>query len=147
MGLALAFQNTTTRDWSNSELQLLRQVATQIGIALSQADNIEQLQAKHLELDNLARQEHSLSKVFAKISRAFDLDALFKAATQEVRKLLEIERVVIYQFRDNYFGGDFIAEAELGGFPKLVGSAWEDSYLHEHQGGRFRNNPECQLRL
>ncbi len=139
-GLLSAFQNTSTRHWSESEVQLLRQVATQIGVAIEQADNSEQLEAKNLVLDRLAKQERSLNRVINKIRQPFDIEAVFKTATQEVRSLLDIERVVIYQFRDNYGGGDFIAESELAGFPKLVGSGWEDSYLHDNQGGRFRNN-------
>ncbi|MDJ0590564.1 MAG: GAF domain-containing protein [Pleurocapsa sp. MO_226.B13] len=137
-GLLSAFQNTSTRDWLESEVELLRRVAAQIGIALSQAEILEEIQDRNLKLDRLARQEQSLNKVFNKINQSLDLDALFKSVSQEVRKLLGIERVVIYQFHDHYLGGDFIAESELAGFPKLVGSGWEDSYLQEHQGGRFR---------
>ena len=143
-GLLSAFQNTSTRHWENSEVQLLKRVAAQIGLALAQADNIDLLQAKNLELDRLAKQEQALIRVFDKIRRPFDIEGLFKSATQEVRKLLDIERVVIYQFRDqSYSRGDFIAEAELAGFPKLVGSGWEDSYLHENRGGRFRHDPNA----
>ena len=143
-GLLAAYQNTRARTWTEAEIELLQRVASQIGLALEQDDNLEQIKAKNLELDKLAKQEQTLIRVFDKIRQPFNIDGLFKTATQEVRKLLNIERVVIYKFRDeSYSGGDFIAEAELAGFPKLVGSGWEDSYLHDHQGGRFRQNPNA----
>jgi methyl-accepting chemotaxis protein PixJ len=91
------------------------------------------------QLSKIADQERSAARVIDKIRQTSDIDTIFKTATLEVRKFLDVERVTIYKFRDDYFG-DFVTESESGGWPKLVGSGWEDPYLHEHQGGRFRNN-------
>jgi methyl-accepting chemotaxis protein PixJ len=138
-GLLSAFQNTSVRHWLVPEVELLRRVAAQIGIALEQADNSEQLKAKNAELEILARQEQALNRVVDKIRQTLDLETIFQTATQEVRKLLGVERVTIYKFRQDYFG-DFVGEAELPGYPKFVGQGWEDPYLQENQGGRFRND-------
>lgn len=131
-GLLAAYQNSGPREWDVEEIRFLNQIGIQLGIALQNAENTEQLM-KTIE------REQALNRVIARIRQSTDLNTIFNTTTQEVRRLLGIERVTIYRFREDYFG-DFVSESEAGGFPKLVGSGWEDSYLNEHQGGRFREN-------
>ncbi len=138
-GLLSAFQHTGPRHWEEGEVRLLVQIGTQLGVALQQAEYLQQIQAQTKQKTLEAERERSLAKVIDKIRQTFDINKIFETTTLEVRKLLNVERVTIYKFRDDYFG-DFIYESEAGGFPKLVGSDWEDPYLQEHQGGRFRNN-------
>ncbi|TVQ22778.1 MAG: GAF domain-containing protein [Leptolyngbya sp. DLM2.Bin15] len=131
-GLLSAFQNTGTRHWTENDVKLMMQVASQMGIAIQQAEATEKLKIAF-------EQEQALNRVIARIRQSSDLDSIFSTTTQEVRRLLGIERVTIYKFRNDFFG-DFINESDAGGFPKLAGSGWEDPYLNEHQGGRFRDN-------
>ncbi|WP_422614625.1 GAF domain-containing protein, partial [Aetokthonos hydrillicola] len=62
-------------------------------------------------------------------------------ATQEVRQLLECDRVAVYRFNPDW-SGEFVAESVARGWVQLVGSdiktVWEDTYLQENQGGRYR---------
>ncbi len=138
-GLLSAFQHSGVRHWEEYEVNLLKQVAGQVGVALQQAEYLSQIQTQSEQRAKEAQLERSLAKVVDRIRQTFDLDKIFETTTQEVRKLLNVERVTIYKFRSDYFG-DFVCESETGGWPKLVGSGWEDPYLNEHQGGRFRNN-------
>jgi methyl-accepting chemotaxis protein PixJ len=108
-------------------------------LALKQAEYLQQLQEQSTQMAKTAERERAVAKVIDKVRQSSDIDTIFKTTTQEVRKLLGVERLTIYKFRPDYFG-DFLVESESGDWPKLVGSAWEDPYLHEHQGGRFRNN-------
>lgn len=138
-GLLSAFQNTGPRCWDEAEIHLLMKIANQLGIALQQTEFVDAMQLKTLELQQVIDREQALARVVNRIRNTLDVDAIFKAATQEVRSLLNIERVTIYQFRPDFFG-DFIAESVTGGYPSLSGSGWEDPYVGEHQGGRFRQN-------
>jgi len=138
-GLLSAFQNSEPRHWEESEVQLLTQIGSQLGVALQQSEYLEQARKQSLEEAKIAERERAVSRVISKLRASLDIDTIFTTTTQEVRVLLNIERVTIYKFRDDYFG-DFVTESESGGWPKLVGSGWEDPYLNEHQGGRFRNN-------
>jgi len=138
-GLLSAFQNTGTRHWEEGEVQLLKQIANQLGVALQQAEYVNQIQRQSEKQAKEAERERALAKVVDKIRQPFDINKVFETTTQEVRRLLNVERVTIYKFREDYFG-DFICESESGGFPKLVGSGWEDPYLNEHHGGCFRDN-------
>jgi methyl-accepting chemotaxis protein PixJ len=138
-GLLAAYQNSSSRNWEEAEVNLMTQIGGQLGVALQQAEYLQQLQEQSTQLTKAAELERATAKVIDKIRNTSNIDAIFKATTQDVRKLLDVERITIYKFRPDYFG-DFLVESESGGWPKLVGSAWEDPYLQEHQGGRFRNN-------
>ena len=140
-GLLSAFQNTGPRQWEEAEVQVLMRIANQLGFALQQAESVDQAQTKALQLQKGIEREQALARVVNRIRNTLDIDTIFKAATQEVRSLLNVERVTIYKFRPDFFG-DFVAESVTGGYPSLTGSGWEDPYISEHQGGRFRqNNP------
>ncbi|HEY9628548.1 MAG TPA: GAF domain-containing protein [Coleofasciculaceae cyanobacterium] len=138
-GLLSAFQNTGARQWEASEINLLMQIANQLGVALQQAEYVEEMQAKTLQMQKAIDREQALARVVNRIRNTLDIESIFKAATQEVRSLLNVERVTIYKFRPDFFG-DFAAESVTGGYPSLTGSGWEDPYIGEHQGGRFRQN-------
>ena len=138
-GLLAAYQNTSARTWTEEEIGLLHRVSAQIGLALEQEENLEQIKIRTQELETLAKQEQALNQVVDKIRQTLDLETIFQTATQEVRKLLNIERVTIYKFDEEYFG-EFVGEAELPGYPKFVGERWDDPYLNEHRGGMFRED-------
>ena len=138
-GLLSAFQHSSPRHWDENEVKVLTQISAQLGVGLQQAEYLKQIQTQSEQQAKEAQAERALAKVIDKIRQTFDIDKIFETTTQEVRKLLNIERVTIYKFREDYFG-DFVCESETGGWPKLVGSGWEDPYLKDHQGGRFRNN-------
>jgi methyl-accepting chemotaxis protein PixJ len=109
------------------------------GLALQQAEYLEKLQDQTQQMGKEAERERAIARVIDKIRQSSDMDTIFRVAAQEVRRLLDVERITIYKFRPDYFG-DFLVESETGGWPKLVGSGWEDPYLQENEGGRFRNN-------
>ncbi|WP_258001366.1 GAF domain-containing protein [Fischerella thermalis] len=131
-GLLCAYQHSDSRHWLEDEIKLLTQFSSHLGVALQQIELLE-------EKRKTAKYQQSLPTLIQKINSASYIDRACETAVQEVRQLLDVERVAIYKFRPDYFG-DFIFESESGGGPKLVGSAWEDTYLQEHRGGRFRNN-------
>ncbi|MGB3240672.1 MAG: GAF domain-containing protein [Geitlerinemataceae cyanobacterium] len=156
-GLLAAFQNSGARHWQETEVNFLVQIGGQLGVAIQQAELLgqaqkrsdrlqttleAQLQKRSQELAREAERERALAQVIDKIRQTLDLDTIFQTAATEVRQLLSVERVTIYQFREDYFG-EFIFESAVARFPKLVGQVWEDPYLQEHQGGRLQENEPC----
>jgi PAS domain S-box-containing protein len=150
-GLLCIHQCSGPRDWQEDEIEFVNQIAVHLGIAIQQAELLEkaerrstalqttleyQLRKRTEELVQEAERERAISRTIDKIRQTLDLNIIFQTAATEVQKLLNIDRITIYQFRDDYFG-DFIFESESDEWPKLVGSGWEDPYLNEHQGGRF----------
>lgn len=80
--------------------------------------------------------------IVAHIRHPFNLDDILTVTTQEVRQILKADRVAIYRFNPDW-SGDFITEAVVPGWVKLVGPdiepRWADTYLQESQGGRYRH--------
>jgi methyl-accepting chemotaxis protein PixJ len=56
-GLLLTYQNTTPRNWEEGEVNLLIQVATQLGIVLQQSEYLEQLEVQSQQLSEAAKRE------------------------------------------------------------------------------------------
>lgn len=129
-GLIVVQQCAYPRPWIETELTLLYRVVTELRLGLQ---STELRQAKQ----QTERYDQELPAIISQIADASYLENACQTAVQEVRRLLDVERVAIYKFRPNYFG-DFVYESESGGWPPLVGSAWEDTYLKENQGGCFR---------
>lgn len=138
-GLLVVQQCSTSRQWQQAEISLLYQITTELTVALQSVEFRAQMQKQAQQLAQEAKREREAAKVIEKIRQTSDIEIIFKTTTQEVRKLLGVERLTIYKFRPDYFG-DFVVESASEDWPKLVGSGWEDPYLNEHQGGRFRNN-------
>ncbi len=139
-GLLAAYQNSGTREWQSWEISLLSQIAKQAGIAVSQAEYIQQAQQKSHQLAQIAEQEKALTKVINRIRQSLDLDAIFRNTTKEVRQLLQCDRVSVYRFNPDW-SGVYIGESVAPGWTHLVGkdikTVWEDTHLQETQGGRY----------
>ncbi|WP_375500214.1 GAF domain-containing protein [uncultured Nostoc sp.] len=142
-GLLATYQHTGPRQWKASEVNFLSQIAGQMGVALQQADLLTQTRQQTLNLQQAAEQQRVLFEVVAKVRESLDLDAIFQTTTQEICKSLQADRVAVYRFHADW-SGEYIAEFVVDGWVKLVSSdtntVWQDSYLQETQGGRYRHN-------
>lgn len=111
----------------------------------SVSDLRTQLDEKNLQIQQLHEQERALFRVISKIRASLELETIFRTATKETCKLLRIERIAVYRFYENW-GGEFINDFEFAepGWDDVEtlgkNTVWNDSYLQEHQGGRYRNN-------
>lgn len=114
-----------------------------MGVALQQADLLTQTRQQALNLQQAAEQQRVLFEVVAKVRESLDLDAIFQTTTQEICKSLQADRVAVYRFQADW-SGEYIAEFVGDGWVKLVNdhinTVWQDSYLQETQGGRYRHN-------
>ncbi len=142
-GLLATYQHTGPRQWKASEVNFLSQIAAQMGVALQQADLLTQTRQQTLDLQQAAEQQRVLFEVVAKVRESLDLDAIFQTTTQEICKSLQADRVAVYRFQADW-SGEYIAEFVGDNWLKLVGldtkTVWQDSYLQETQGGRYRHN-------
>lgn len=147
-GLLAVYQNSASRHWEESEVNLLTQIGAQLGVALLQSESLKQLQQKSEKLSLTAQRQQTLTKVIDKIRQSLDVNTIFKVTTQEMRQLLNCDRVSVYQFQPDW-SGIFVAEAVGAGWTKWVGpdmvTVWEDSHLQETQGGRYRKNEKFSV--
>ncbi|MBW4554932.1 MAG: GAF domain-containing protein [Trichormus sp. ATA11-4-KO1] len=146
-GLLVAYQNSQSRYWQDEEINLLAQVGVQLGVALRQAESLQQVQMQAEKLAQAAERERkatqrekTLAATVEKIRQSLDIDTIFKATTQEVQRLLEVDRVTIYRFNPDW-SGDFVAESlaqNLTSVQELL-PVIADDYLQKTQGADFAN--------
>ncbi|MHC5777198.1 GAF domain-containing protein [Nostoc sp.] len=142
-GLLATYQHTGSRQWKASEVNFLSQIAAQMGVAVQQADLLTQTRQQALDLEQAAEQQRALFEVVAKVRESLNLDAIFQTTTQEICKSLQVDRVAVYQFHADW-SGEYIAEFVGDSWVKVVSddrkTVWQDSYLQQTQGGRYRHN-------
>ncbi len=133
LGLMIAHQCDSPRAWQQSEIDLFAQLATQIGIALEQANLLDQIKVFSIE----QRQQKEALQLFTNIAlgiRQFlNLEDIFKAAVEEVRQGLKAERVVICRFKSNW-NTAVIAESVARGWTQALGVEIEDTCWKDRGG-------------
>lgn len=110
-------------------------------------DQLEaQIKARQQEIQDQEAQQQSLYRVISKIRASLNLDAIFRTTTKETCKLLQVDRIAVYRF-DQDWGGAFIHNFEFAepGWDEVweQKTVWNDTYLQEHQGGRYARNETC----
>ncbi|NJR61186.1 MAG: PAS domain S-box protein [Cyanobacteria bacterium CRU_2_1] len=124
---------------------------------------------KHFEntFKKVAERERATAYVIQQMRQSLNLETIFRATTQELRRAIECDRVIVYRFNSDW-SGEVIAEAVASGWISLLveqnqQSAWtqrslehercivkrlgadnlvEDTYLKETQGGQYRKGIE-----
>lgn len=142
--------------WTASNIQLLQSLSSHFAAAILhhqihwhlQAINTgleHQVQERTAKLQQSAEQQQSLLEVVTKIRESLTSETIFRTTTQEVCHLLNVERVAVYRFDENW-GGAFIHDFEST-IPEWQSTlrlgenmVWDDTYLQITQGGRYRNN-------
>ena len=90
---------------------------------------------------NLAR-ERTLAQLSERMRQTLDLETIFRTTTEEVRTILNCDRVALYQFHPDW-SGKFVFESVAKGWLPLVGvepTVIENTYLQETAGGRYSNH-------
>ncbi|MCC5597849.1 GAF domain-containing sensor histidine kinase [Nostoc favosum] len=140
-GLLAVYQNAKSRDWQKDEVYLLTQVGTQLGVALQQAEFIQQMQIQAAEISKAADRQRALANTVEKIRQSLDIETIFKTTTQEVRRLLEVERVAIYRFYPDW-SGEFVADSIVDSWTPVVKPqpVTEGVLVQGKQTGKYARN-------
>ena len=144
------------QSWESKDVSLAQRVGECFAAAVKQyhlyqrvqilnQSLVRQVEIRTMELEHsnrMVQQQQALARILAKLQKATDITSVFRSATDEVRQLLGVDRVAIYQFNEDW-GGGFIQEYDSvsPGWRHLIlagRSDWNDSYLQESQGGRYR---------
>ncbi|MGB7440375.1 MAG: GAF domain-containing protein [Coleofasciculaceae cyanobacterium] len=161
-GLLCIHQCSGPRQWQESEIEFIKQIAIHLGVALQQAEYVGKLQKQSDYLSKAVAQavgrEKAVAAIIDKIRRSLDINTIFRTATQEMRQLVQADRVVIYRFNPDW-SGEFVVESKAEGWNSLVQTQWSvpelrqnisecsfkyvanpplgDTYLQETAGGEF----------
>ena len=103
------------------------------------AKNCQTILARNLDY------QKALARILNKVRNSVSLEGLCATTSQDIARLLNVERVVPYQFADDW-SGEFINEYGYAKAPwdslESFGHnrVWEDTHLQETQGGRYRKH-------
>ncbi|MGB3508085.1 MAG: GAF domain-containing protein [Microcoleaceae cyanobacterium] len=133
MGLLIAHQCTGPRAWTELEMDLIRQVAVQVGYALDQAFLLQKQQA-------IAKQARFLNEIGSKLRRSQSSEDVFDTIVEEARSALKADRVLLYQF-DAHWIGTVVAESVEQPWPKALGKkiadpCFKENYVKPYLRGR-----------
>jgi GAF domain-containing protein len=140
-GLFAVFQNSAPRTWQDDEIYLLTQISVQLGVALQQAEYYQQAKAQAAQLEKAAERQRALATTVDKIRQSLDIESIFQATTQEVRRLLNVERVAIYRFYPDW-SGEFVADSIIDGWTPVgkTQSTIEKAFLEAAKIGKYPRN-------
>jgi methyl-accepting chemotaxis protein PixJ len=142
LGLLIAHQCSAPRIWQQTEIRWFAQIAMQVGFAIDNARLIANKISLQQQNDNEARWTEFFTDATQYIRASLKEKDVLEAATREVRRFLECDRVVVYSLEADTMGV-VIAESVAPGWPKALGRTivdpcFEAKYLEKYQNGRIR---------
>ncbi|PSB19801.1 methyl-accepting chemotaxis protein [filamentous cyanobacterium CCP2] len=133
IGLLCAHQCSRPRSWEVDEIELMRQIAVQVGYALAQAKLLEQQEFT-------AERERRLNKIIFHMRESLEREKVFRSVVRDVREVMNTERVIIFLFNDQW-QGEIVAESVQPGYPVAMGAqiadpCFADKYVEQYRQGR-----------
>jgi len=140
-GLICIHQCQETRNWQEFEIKFIQIVADYLMFAVQKAEYSQKLELQNVQLLHAARREEIINRIVNKIRSPLKIESVFQIATQEIREIIKADRVAIFRFHEDW-SGNFVAESYAEGCIPLVGvqPVIKDTYIQEHQGGRYADN-------
>jgi PAS domain S-box-containing protein len=83
------------------------------------------------------QQQQLLAEISLRIRQCLCLEEILQIAVQEIRKLFQVDRVIVYQF-DSQMNGTVVAESVLSQWKPLLRSQIEDTCFQEISGKAYR---------
>ena len=135
LGLLIAHQCSASRYWQDWEVKLFTQVAQQISFALGRARLVEKLADE-------SKQNKLIADISRQIRSSLVEENVLNTAVTEVRRVLECDRVMVYNFNANWYG-TVVAESIVPGLPKALWREVKDpcfieGYVEKYQAGRIQ---------
>ncbi len=136
-GLLCVHQCSAPREWQPDEVELTRQLANQLAIAIQQADLYQQVQSELLirqqaeaKLANQLAQQQALANITERIRQSLNLEEILAIVTQHVKAIMQCDRVIVFRvFHDapSYI----IEEAVSSDLPSIKNRQWEEETWSE----------------
>ncbi len=144
-GMLAVHQCSQTRDWKSDDIEFVKRIAEQFAVALQQAEVVEQVRIQSAKAIAATEREKTVNQTIERIRQSLDLETIFKSTVREVRRLLQSDRVAVYQFdlASGYQTGKFIVDDVKTGFRSIVGmtmhdNCFSDRYISSYTQGRIQ---------
>jgi GAF domain-containing protein len=141
--------------WTETDVELVQRLGNQFATAIQQYAMHQQVQAfntqleaqvaeRTAELQLTGEQQAILLRVVTKIRESLDLEHIFKTTVTEVRRFLQVDRVIVFRLdpTSNFDAGQVVAEAVVPPFVATLGRVVHDhcfgeKYAAEYQQGKI----------
>ena len=135
LGLLVAHQCSSTREWQDSEINFLQQLATQVGLSLTGVSLAAQRQAQ-------ADRAQQLNEIISKVRESLKVEEIYHAAITGIREALKTDRAIVYLFDENW-QGSIVAESVGSNWPKALGAniadpCFAEQYVEKYKRGRVK---------
>ncbi len=147
VALLCAHECRGPRQWQPEEVNMIDQIATQIGFALSQAKTLASQKTA-------VKREQQLSELVSMIrdtsiagtTREETRERIFRLVTRKVKLAIESSRVLVYLFDENW-RGTIVAESVDVQWPAALDTAIADpcfaeKYIDQYRDGRVKATPD-----
>ncbi|MDJ0676351.1 MAG: GAF domain-containing protein [Calothrix sp. MO_167.B42] len=141
-GLLVAHECSGPRHWQGEEVRWFSQIAMQVGFALDYAKVVAEAGNLRQQMDVESQWAQYFTDTVQLIRQSLKSEDVLKTATEEVRRILACDRVVIYGLKSDS-EGEIIAESVVPGFIQALGMIIQDPcfaarYMEKYQNGRVR---------
>ena len=139
--LLVAHQCKASREWQQSEIGFLQQLAHQTGLAGKNAELQKDLARLQAEADRERQWTNYFTEAVRHIRQSIARDDVLDISVEEVRRVLKCDRVVVYSLdKDRY--GVVVAESVAPGYARALNKTIEDPfaarYLDKYRDGKVR---------
>ncbi|MDZ8185002.1 MAG: AAA family ATPase [Nostoc sp. ChiSLP02] len=147
LGILYLENSLTAGVFTSDRVEVIDMLCTQAAIALENARLYQQAQTYARQLERSLAQEQTLFKVVTQIRESLDLEAIFCAVTQNIRRIFNADRVGIYQFHleSGYKYGEFIAEDVLPEFTSGLAVKIQDNCFGENYATLYKKGRYCAI--
>ncbi len=129
-GLLIGHYCRTTHQWQEEEINFMRQLAGDLGSVL---DRVSLLQTQVAE----NKRSQVLKDLVLKLIGLSQTNIIFNTAVEEIRQALQCDRVIIYEFDENW-QGLIIAESVDEHYPQALGAYINDPCFTENYVDKYR---------
>ena len=142
-GLLVAHQCSDFRNWQQPEIRWVCQIATQIGFALDNAKLLADARQLQQQLETEAKLTKYFTDAVRYIRESLDREDILDVSVEEVRRVLNCDRVVVYSLDGDFRYGDVVAESVAPGWTralnkKIKDPCFEPTYREKYLNGRVR---------
>ncbi|WP_242038151.1 GAF domain-containing protein [Tolypothrix sp. FACHB-123] len=147
LGILYLENSLTAEVFTSDRVEVINLLCTQAAIALENASLYQQAQNYAQQLERSLAQQKTLFNAVTQIRESLDLEAIFAAVTQNIRRILNTDRVGIYQFNleTGYEYGEFIAEDVLPTFPSALAIKVQDHCFGENYATLYKQGRFCAI--
>ena len=142
-GLLVAHQCSDFRNWQQPEIRWVSQIATQVGFALDNAKLLADARQLQQQLETEAKLTKYFTDAVGYIRESLNREDILETSVEEVRRVLNCDRVVVYSLDRDLRYGAVIAESVAPGWTRALNQEIEDpcfepTYRDKYRNGRVR---------